>query len=216
LVRRSARSRQQEFRALSMRFTKLLPVLICVSLPVLAASGQTLDPDPDRIFISPLKWERLGGAPRSVKERCAYGTLTIFYLEGVYAEVSASFTRMSPKEPIGVNLNEGFVIRLGTWSRTYDEQLIRIEAKEVSRDNIIRPATCETVAGKQVCTPEPGELLPGPLKYSTCHLEAPSTVHIADTIVCQGLTVSHLRERIDLANFTDIVRRRAVQSGLLK
>jgi hypothetical protein len=66
-----------------MRFTKLLLVLICAGLPVLAASGQTLDP------------------------------LIIFYLEGVYAEVRASFTRMSPKEPIGLNLNEGFVIRLG-------------------------------------------------------------------------------------------------------
>src|ERR1700754_1313144 len=111
-----------------MRTKKLLLFLVWVSVPLVAASGQKLDADPDRIFVTPLKWERIGGAPPSVKERVAYGTLSILYLEGVYAEVRASFIRMSPKEPIGLNLNDGFVMRLGSWNRTYDDQLIRIEA----------------------------------------------------------------------------------------
>jgi hypothetical protein len=81
---------------------------------------------------------------------------------------------------------------------------------------MIRLSKCETVAGKQVCTPVPEETLPGPVKYSTCRLETPSTVHIADTIVCQGLTVSHLKEWIDLADFQDIVQQAAVKLSLLK
>jgi hypothetical protein len=190
-----------------MRVAKLLLFIACaVELLPAAASGQRLQPDPDRIFISPLAWERVGGAPRSAKERVASGTLTVFYLEGVYAEVRASFLKANPKGPIGLNLNEGFVVRIGTWSRTDDEQLIRIEAREVMRDKVIRPLRCEAVAGKEACAPEETQL-PGPMKYSTCRLERPSTIHIAETIVCTGgMVVSHLKAPIDLADFPKIVQ----------
>jgi hypothetical protein len=197
-----------------MLVAKLLLFVACAESLMAVASGQTLEPDPDRMFITPLKWERIGGAPRSVKERWAAGTLAIFYLEGVYAEVSASFLRMGPKEPIGLNLNEGFVMRLGSWSRTDDDQLIRIEARDVVRNKIIRALKCEAIAGKKVCAPEPEGALPGPVKYSTCRLERPSTVHIADTIVCTGgFMVSHVQGRLDLVDFPNIVRSYVAQHG---
>ena len=197
-----------------MKIAKLLLYLVCVSLSAADGSGQKLDPDPDRIFVTPLKWERIGGVPRSVKERVAYGKLSIFYLEGVYAEVRGWFIRKSAKQPIGLNLNEGFVIRLGTWSRTDDEQLIRIEARDVFRDKIVGPLKCEVVAGERDCVSVPENPLPGPMKYSTCRLERPSTVHIAETIVCTGgLTVSHLKERMDLADFPEIVRKLVSQES---
>jgi len=168
-----------------MRLAKALFFLLCVQCMALAAYSQKLDPDPDRIFTTSLKWERIAGAPRSEKERVAYGTLAIFYLEGAYAEVSSSFFKRSEKEPLSLNLNEGFVVRLGTWSRTDDDRLIRIESRDVFRDK-----------------------LPGPMVYRTCRLEQPSTTHIADTIVCTGgLTVSHAQKRIDLAGFPEIVRQ---------
>jgi hypothetical protein len=168
---------------------------------------QKLDPDPDRIFTTPLKWERIAGAPRAEKVRMAYGTLAIFYLEGVYVEVAASFIRTNEKEPLGLNLNEGFVVMLGTWNRTDDDRLIRIVSRDVSRDSVVRKMSCKTVEAKDTCISEPESPLPGPTVYRTCRLEQPSTAHIAETIVCtKGTTMSHLRSSISLADFPDTVR----------
>ena len=197
-----------------MRTKKLLLFLLWVSAPFVASSGQKLNADPDRIFVTQLKWERIDGAPRSVKERVARGTLTIFYLEGVYAQVSALFIRMNRKEPIGLILKDGFVMQLGSWNRTDDDQLIRIEARDVFRGKMIRHDKCETIAGKQICTPKPEDPLSGPVKYFTCRLIRPSMDHIAETIVCTGgLTVSHIQGRIDLADLPELVRSYVAQQG---
>lgn len=172
-----------------------------------AASAEEMKPDPDRIFVTPLKWERIQGAPRSVKERWASGMLAVLYADGTYAEAQASFSRGS-KRTIGLNLNEGFIIRLGSWSRTYDDRIIRVEARETLRDKIIIPMKCKTTEGKQVCEQPPEAPLPGPIVTHTCRLERPSSTHIADAIVCSGgSTFVHARERIGMSDFPDIVKR---------
>jgi hypothetical protein len=128
------------------------------------------------------------------------------YLEGTYAEVTAAFIKTGGKVPVGLNLNEGFIVRLGTWSRTEDEVLIRTVSREVVRDKIVPKERCQT-AIRQVCTPVPEPSLPGPLVANTCRLERPSTTHIADAIVCTGLTVFHPQHPIDLSDFPAIVRQ---------
>jgi hypothetical protein len=172
-----------------------------------AALAQELDPDPDRVFVTPLKWERVAGAPHSEGLRYANGTLVIFYLEGVYAEVTASFIKTDGKHPVGLNLNEGFIVRLGTWSRTEDEVLIHVQSREVVREKQIRMLNCKTDAGNSPCEPIPEGPLPGPLKTRTCRLERPSSTHLAETIVCDGLVVDHAQKKIDLNDFPSIVRQ---------
>jgi hypothetical protein len=149
----------------------------------------------------------VAGAPHGEKVRCADGTLVILYLDGTYAEVRASFIKTGGKVPVGLDLNEGFIVRLGTWSRTGDDVLIRTMSREVLRDKQIRRESCQTTANGQVCTPVPEAPLPGPLVANTCRLEHPSTTHIADAIVCTGLTVFHPRHAIDLSDFPSIVRQ---------
>jgi len=102
-----------------------------------AASAQETDLDPNRVFTTELHWERVAGAPHGEKLRHADGTLVILYLDGTYAEVRASFIKTGGKVPIGLNLNEGFVVRLGTWSRTEDEVLLRTVSREVVREKMI-------------------------------------------------------------------------------
>jgi hypothetical protein len=177
-------------------------VLVCG-----AASAQETDLDPNRVFTTELHWERVAGAPRGEKLRYAHGTLVILYLEGVYAEVTASFIKTGGKLPVSLNLNEGFIVRLGTWSRTEDDVLIRAVSREVVREKIIRKESCEMTASGRVCSPVPEVPLPGPLVANTCRLEHPLTTHIADAIVCTGLTVFHPQRAIDLSDFPSIVRR---------
>jgi hypothetical protein len=171
------------------------------------AVAQETDLDPNRVFTTDLRWERVASAPHSEKFRYADGTLVILYREGVYAEVTASFIKTNGKFPIGLNLNEGFIVRLGTWSRTEDDVLIRTQSREVAREKIIRKETCQTTANGPVCSPAPEAALPGPLKTNTCRLEHPSPTHIADAIVCTGLTVFHPQHAIDLSDFPLIVRQ---------
>ena len=172
-----------------------------------AASAQETDLDPNRVFTTDLHWERVAGAPRSEKLRYAYGTLVILYLEGTYAEVTASFIKTGGKVPVGLNLNEGFIVRLGTWSRTEEDVLIRTVSREVVREKIVQKESCQAAASGRVCSPMPEALLPGPLLTNTCRLEHPSATHIADAIVCSGLTVFHPQHAIDLSDFPSIVRQ---------
>jgi hypothetical protein len=172
-----------------------------------AALAQERDLDPNRVFTTELHWERVAGAPRGEKLRYAHGTLVILYLDGTYAEVTASFIKTGGKVPVGLNLNEGYIVRLGIWSRTEDDVLIRTVSREVVREKSMRKESCQTTANGQVCTPVPEAPLPGPLVANTCRLEHPSTTHIADAIVCTGLTVFHPQHPIDLSDFPAIVRR---------
>ncbi len=178
-----------------------------VALLLRGALAQEMGVDPNRVFASDLRWERVVGAPHSEKLRYANGTLVILYLDGVYAEVTASFIKTNSKLPVGLNLNEGYSVRLGTWSRTEDDVLVRIQSREVVRQTIIQKATCQTTADGPVCSPVPEAALPGPLTTNTCRLERPSPTHIADAIVCTGLTVYHPQHAIDLSNFPSIVHR---------
>ena len=171
------------------------------------ALAQETDLDPNRVFTTELHWERVSGAPRGEKRRYAPGKLVILYLDGTYAEVTASFIKTGGKVPVGLNLNEGFIVRLGSWSRTEDDALIRTVSREILREKLIRKESCQTTANGQVCTPVPDPPLPGPLVSNTCRLEHPSTTHIADAIVCTGLTVFHPQRAIDLSDFPAIVRR---------
>jgi hypothetical protein len=170
------------------------------------AVAQGTDVDPNRVFTTDLRWERVAGAPHSEKLRYANGTLVILYLDGVYAEVPASFIKTNSKLPVGLNLNDGYIVRLGTWSRTEDDVLIRTQSREVAREKMIRKETCQTTTNGKVCSPVPEAALPGPLMTNTCRLEHPSTTHIADAIVCSGLTVFHPQHAIDLSDFPSIVQ----------
>jgi hypothetical protein len=172
-----------------------------------AASAQETDLDPNRVFTTELHWERVAGAPHGEKLRYADGTLVILYLDGTYAEVRASFIKTGGKVPVGLNLNEGFIVRLGTWSRTEDEVLIRTVSREVVRERMIPTESCKTGASGKICTPVPEPPLPGPLVSNTCRLEHPSTTRIADAIVCRGLTVFHPEHAINLSDFPSIVRQ---------
>jgi hypothetical protein len=185
--------------------------LLCGLLACGVACAQELDADSDRVFVSHLKWEKVACAPHNEKLRYADGTLVILYLEGVYAEITASFIQTNSKQPVGLNLNEGFIIRLGKWSRTDDESLIRIESREVVREKQVRALSCKENSSGHVCAPAT-ETLPGPLISHTCRLEQQSLTHIADTIVCNGgLIVAHPQKPIHLADFPDIVRRLVAQ-----
>ncbi len=171
-------------------------------LLVRGALCQETDVDPNRVFTTDLRWERVTGAPHSEKLQYSYGTLVILYLDGVYAEIKASFIKTNNKLPFRLNLNEGYIVRLGTWSRTDDAILIRTQSREVMREGIIQ----KTPIG-QVSSSVPEAVLPGPLTANTCRLEHPSTTHIADAIVCTGLTVFHPHHAINLSDFPSIVRR---------
>jgi hypothetical protein len=171
------------------------------------AAAQKADLDPNRVFVTDLRWERVAGAPHSEKLRYADGSLVIFYLDGVYAEVKASFLKTGEKIPVSLNLNEGFIIRLGTWSRTEDYVLIRTQSRDVERKKQIPEERCQTSASGKVCSPVPMGPLPGPVMTNTCRLEYPSPTHIADAIVCSGLTVFHPQHAINLSDFPTIVRQ---------
>lgn len=191
-----------------MRCCLFLLVAVFASLSnCIAAGGQETDLDPNRVFTTDLHWARVAGAPHSEKLRYADGTLIILYLDRVYAEVTASFIKTNSKLPVGLNLNEGFIVRLGTWSRTEDDVLIHTQSREVVREKIVRKESCRTTANGQVCSPVTEAPLPGPLVTNTCRLEHPSTTHIADAIVCTGLTVFHPQHAINLSGFPSIVRQ---------
>ena len=89
--------------------------LTTAMLTLLLVSGimaaQETDLDPNRVFTTELHWERVAEAPRG--DKVAHGTLVILYLDGTYAEVRASFIKTGSKVPVGLNLNEGFIVRLG-------------------------------------------------------------------------------------------------------
>jgi hypothetical protein len=165
-------------------------ILLVVALALLsfvrAVFAQELDPDPNRIFVTPLKWK---SAADESPDKSANGTLAILYSEGVYAEVTAAFVKKVGSQQIDLNLNDGSVVRLGTWNRIEDSDLIRVESRELSR------------------SPEGETKLGGPLTARTCRLERPSSTHIADTIVCQGLVVNHAQKAIGLGGFPSRVRQ---------
>jgi len=184
------------------------PFLLVAVLALLlfrGAAAQQTDVDPIRVFATDLRWERVSGTPNSEKLRYADGTLVILYLDGVYAEVTASFIKTNSKLPVGLNLNEGFIVRLGTWSRTEDDVLIHTQSREVVREKIVQKETCQMTTSGRACSPAPEGALPGPLVTNTCRLEHPSSTHIADAIVCSGLTVFHPQHAIDLGDFPSIV-----------
>jgi len=185
-----------------------LGAAILVRLALGIAHAQELDADPDRVFVSALKWERLAGAPRIEKVRHARGTLVILYREGIYAEVAASFLRKNERLPAGLNLHESFVVRLGNWSRTDDDELIRVESRAVLRNEQRQKVEGEAVTVPGSSSPSAQGPLPGPVTNHTCRLEMPSATHLADTIVCSGgLTVDHPQRPIGLGDFPSLVRR---------
>ena len=69
----------------------LLCAAILLRLGISMASAQELETDPDRVFITPLRWERVEGVSGAMRQ--AHGTVVILYREGIYAEVAGSFTR---------------------------------------------------------------------------------------------------------------------------
>lgn len=168
--------------------------------------AQKADVDPDRIFTTDLHWGRLVGTPHSEKDRYADGTLVIFYLDGSYAEVTTSFTKTNGKTPVVLTLNDSSIVRLGTWSRTEDDVILRTVSREVDREKTLQIISCKTTID-QTCG---SALKIGPLEPSrtnTCRLEHPSSTHIADAIVCAGLTVFHSQHAIDLNGFPSLIHR---------
>ena len=159
--------------------------LLVVALVLLsvgrAAFAQELDPDPNRIFLTSLKWASVAGGSR---DKSANGTLAILYVEGVYAEVTTAFLKRAGSQQVELNLEDGSVVRLGTWKRLEDSDLIRIESREVPAEDESKPLTART-----------------------CQLEHPSQVHIADGIICKDLVVFHAKNAIGLSGFPARVRQ---------
>jgi hypothetical protein len=159
----------------------LLMVAVALLLVGRAALAQELDPDPNRIFVTQLNWKSVVDAPG---DKSAAGTLAILYAEGVYAEVATAFSKRGGSRQIDLNLKDASVVRLGTWQRLEDSDLIRIESREISAE---------------------GESKLSPTR--TCRLEHPSPVHIADGIVCKDLVVFHAKNAIGLSGFPARVRQ---------
>ena len=67
-------------------------VLLVAALALLsvgrAAFAQEPDPDPNRVFVTSLKWASVA-VRRTISQQD--GTLAILYVEGVYAEVTTTF-----------------------------------------------------------------------------------------------------------------------------
>jgi hypothetical protein len=179
-------------------------VLLSISA---SACAQETDLDPARVFVTVLHWQRAAGPSHGEGLRYADGTLVIFYREGVYAEVATSFTKTGSKLPIVLNLTEGSVVRLGTWSRTEDDVLIHVVSREVARGGTIPKGRCQETTNDRICPTGPEAASPGPSLPNTCRLEHPSTKHIADAIVCNGLTVFHPQRPIDLGDFPSVVHQ---------
>lgn len=197
--------RRASMRVWSVRGRGFLIGVMLTFFLVWGAAAQETELDPNRVFTTELHWEKVAGAPHG--EKVANGTLVILYLDGTYAEVRTSFIKTGSKAPIGLNFNEGSIVRVGTWSRTEDEVLIRTMSREVLRHKTASELQCQTGASGRVCTPVPEAPLPGPIVANTCLLEHPSTTHIADAIVCTGLTVFHPQHEIALSDFPSIIRR---------
>jgi hypothetical protein len=178
-----------------------------------AACAQENDLDPSRIFVTDLHWRKAVDPSHNDGLRYAKGTLVILYREGVYAEVATSFTRTRSKLPIKLILDEGSIVRLGTWSRTEDDVLIRIASREVARGNAIPKGSCQIAPKDGVCPARPESAPSGALLPNTCRLEHPSTTHIADAIVCSGLTVFHPQGPIDPGDLPSAVHQLTEQKA---
>ncbi|WP_142988418.1 hypothetical protein [Granulicella rosea] len=173
-----------------------MKTFLCFGL-LLASAARAQEPkvDPNRVFTTQLHWERVGGAPRSATDRWASGSLAILYRDGTYAAVTASFRRIAKDAPISLSLNEGYVIRLGTWTKT-DDNMIRIESREVARDAVVQRAGDAEAP------------LPGPVSARTCRLDKPSVEHLSDAIHCNGgngLTLTPPDAPVDLNDLPRIV-----------
>ena len=110
------------------------------------AAGEDKVVDPARVFVTPLRWEREARASRNETLRYSYGSLSVLYLDGTYAQVSAPFTRASGKDPIELDLSEGFVLRLGTWSRVDPSVDCRQPVARISRQAQRHTIACGAVA----------------------------------------------------------------------
>ncbi len=181
--------------------------LVCCAPLLLAATAHAQEPkvDPNRVFTTPLHWSRVVGAPRSEPLRVADGSLAILYQDGTYAAVTASFIRSGREQHVGLNLNEGEIVRLGTWTKT-DDDMIRIESREVLREKMVQRVVCAPKG--QNCHPVPEAPLPAPTTARTCRLDKPSVEHLSDMIYCNGgagLTLVHPAEPVDLADLPNIL-----------
>jgi hypothetical protein len=157
--------------------------------PLLFLTLQTPSPnnalppiDPNWIYTTPIHWQRIGGAPGSESERCSSATTAVLYPDGKYVEISSNLLRFG-KGPAMIPGNDGLLIRTGTWART-DEDRIRIHAREVMEDKMVRVVHCETTPQGRKCPPLSDPPLPGPFETVTCALEGRSPTHLAKLIHC--------------------------------
>jgi hypothetical protein len=167
------------------------------------ATAQEDEIGPGRVLTTLLQWQKPSGFAPS--ERDAYGSLAIFYLDGTYAEVAASFIKTSHKAAISLNLNEGFRVRLGSWTRA-DDGIIRFESREILRDKVVREMVCEPPGSKRNCQPAPESALPGPSIAHTCRVDGGSATRIASALYCKGLVLIQPSTPINLSDFPSMVK----------
>jgi hypothetical protein len=173
-----------------------------------AAPSQTPNPlpsiEPTWVYSTPIKWERIGGAPRNVKERWAGATVVVLYPAGEYVEIVSNLYR-SPDGTASIPGNDGLLIRTGTWART-DDDVIRIHSREVLEDKVIRSSKCDKTASGVKCSPPAALTLPSPFESDTCALQGQSPTHLAGTVFCKRIAVSPVRINFDLTSVEARVR----------
>jgi hypothetical protein len=137
---------------------------------------------------TPLKWQRIAGAPKDVKTRTAEATTVILYPEGQYIEIHATLYREGDS-PIMIPGNDGLLIRTGTWSRT-DDRAIRIQSHEALRDKILLACNSAASASSIFCHPS--------TEIENCALRGFSTAQLAKAILCKRLVIQPIRLPLNL------------------
>jgi hypothetical protein len=147
-----------------VRFFAFVVLSVCCSAG--AAQEQTIDPD--WVYVSSLTWKHVNDTVKSQGHQSAFAEIVVLYPDGEYVEVASLLVRANRKNPPAIAPGEGFIIRMGRWTRI-DDDLVRLESKEVLREKVVEKAGSHTST---------------PTNYN-CKLERMGRDrHLAGTILC--------------------------------
>ena len=167
-----------------MKWRGLLTLLLCAS----AVQAQQGPIDPTWVYVTPLRWT---SPPKDLHPPYASARIVILYPEGQYAELGAVLIRLDNSKRVTFKIDDGLVIRHGTWART-DDRAVRIHGQDVYRDvPIVYPSGCG--GSTKDCDTHTGSATD-----DNCALEGSSKTHLAQTIHCRRLSVSPLALNLDL------------------
>jgi hypothetical protein len=172
----------------SVCFFAFLVLIACC--PAGIAQEKTIDPD--WVYVSSLTWKHVKDALKSQGHQGAFAEIVVLYPDGEYAEVGSWLVRANRKSAPAIAPGEGFIIRMGRWTRI-DDDLVRLENREVLREKVVEEA---------------GSHASAPTNY-TCKLERMGRDrHLAGTILCADQILTPL---LSLESYGQL--RQLVQDG---